>query len=158
MGRVAGLVSVPNEWEKRRVGSDMKNQKSQDGLRSVTRGSRGLGRLLLVAGVALPLAFGGALAAPAQGGSHPRGAAAVDAARQLAADKEPGTWMSAGRTYDEQRYSPLTGINKANVKTLGLAWYGDVDTERGQESTPVVVDGALYITSAWSMVKAFDAK
>ena len=66
--------------------------------------------------------------------------------------------MSAGRTYSEQRYSPLTGIDKTNVKRLGLAWYGDVDTERGQESTPVVVDGALYITSAWSMVKAYDAK
>jgi quinohemoprotein ethanol dehydrogenase len=90
--------------------------------------------------------------------AHPLGSAAVDSARQLAADKEPGTWMSAGRTYSEQRYSPLTLINKTNVSKLGLAWYGDVDTERGQESTPVVVDGALYITTAWSKVKAYDAK
>lgn len=111
-----------------------------------------------IAGVAaLSLVVGGALASAA-GGPAPRGAAAVDSARQLAADKEPGTWMSAGRTYDEQRYSPLTGIDKANVGRLGLAWYGDIDTERGQESTPVVVDGVLYITTAWSMVKAYDAK
>jgi PQQ-dependent dehydrogenase (methanol/ethanol family) len=109
-----------------------------------------------VAGVALPLILGGALMATAQPG-HPKGGADVDAARQLAADSEPGTWMSAGRTYSEQRYSPLTMINKGNVKNLSLAWYGDIDTERGQESTPVVVDGVLYVTSAWSMVKAYDA-
>jgi PQQ-dependent dehydrogenase (methanol/ethanol family) len=151
----------------------MKNQESHDGLRAVTRRSTRQGRekpgstrlgsnrleiLLLALGAALPLAFGGALTASAQGGQLPRGAAAVDGARQLAADKEPGTWMSAGRTYDEQRYSPLTGVNKANVKGLGLAWYGDIDSERGQEATPVVVDGVLYVTTAWSMVKAFDAK
>jgi len=117
-----------------------------------------LGRSLLAAGLTVSLTFGGMAAAASNPVSHPRGAAAVDAARQLAADQEPGTWMSAGRTYSEQRYSPLTGINKANVSKLGLAWFGDVDTERGQESTPVVVDGALYITTAWSKVKAYDAK
>jgi quinohemoprotein ethanol dehydrogenase len=85
-------------------------------------------------------------------------AGAVDTARQLAADKEPGAWMSAGRTYDEQRYSPLTSINKDNIKNLSLAWYGDIDTERGQESTPVVVDGVLYVTSAWSKLFAYNAK
>jgi quinohemoprotein ethanol dehydrogenase len=115
-------------------------------------------RNLIAAGMALPLVLAAVVMAFAQGGPRPFGAAAVDYARQLAADKEPGTWMSSGRTYDEQRFSPLTGINRDNVRNLGLAWYGDVDTERGQESTPVVVDGVLYITSAWSMVKAYDAK
>jgi len=112
---------------------------------------------LIALAIAAPLALGGAFLANAQSGGA-RGAAAVNSARQLAADKEPGTWMSAGRTYDEQRYSPLTAISKANVKDLGLAWYGDIDTERGQEATPVVVDGVLYITTAWSMVKAYDAR
>lgn len=115
-------------------------------------------KVLWAAGAALALLSGAGLIAQAKTAAHPRGAAAVDAARQLAADAEPGTWMSAGRTYDEQRYSPLTGINKANIKRLGLAWYGDVDTERGQESTPVMVDGVVYITTAWSLVKAYDAR
>ncbi len=122
------------------------------------RGQMILGRGLLTAGLAASLTFGGMATAAPKPAAHPQGAAAVDAARQLAADQEPGTWMSAGRTYSEQRYSPLTAINKANVGKLGLAWFGDVDTERGQESTPVVVDGALYITTAWSKVKAYDAK
>lgn len=109
------------------------------------------------AGVALALLMGASSMASAQG-PHAFGAAAVDSARQLAADAEPGTWMSAGRTYSEQRYSPLTAIDKANVKALGLAWYGDIDAERGEEATPVVVDGVLYVTSAWSKVNAFNAK
>ena len=123
----------------------------------------GRARIALVAlGLALPLLFSVALSASAKTAAaapvvRAMGAAAVDSARQLAADREPGTWMSAGRTYSEQRYSPLTGVSKANVKTLGLAWYGDIDTERGQEATPVVVDGVLYVTSAWSLVKAYDA-
>jgi PQQ-dependent dehydrogenase (methanol/ethanol family) len=96
-------------------------------------------------------------AAAAKPATRPFGAAAVDQARLLAADSEPGSWLASGRTYSEQRYSPLTGVNKANVGKLGLAWYGDIDTERGQESTPVVVDGVLYITTAWSKVKAYDA-
>ncbi|HEY3951183.1 PQQ-dependent dehydrogenase, methanol/ethanol family [Phenylobacterium sp.] len=123
-------------------------------------------RRLVTTAAVLSLAMGPALAqttaskAPASkpAASHPKGAAAVDSARLLAADSEPGTWMATGRTYSEQRYSPLTGINKANVGKLGLAWYADVDTERGQESTPVVVDGVLYFTTAWSKVFAYDAK
>ena len=83
--------------------------------------------------------------------------AAVDAARLAAADDEPGSWMSYGRTYDEQRYSPLDRINRDNVGELGLAWYAGVNTSRGQEATPIVVDGALYVSTAWSMVYAFDA-
>ncbi len=40
---------------------------------------------------------------------------------------------------------------------LGLAWYADLDTARGQEGTPLVIDGKIYITTAWSKVKAYDA-
>ena len=83
--------------------------------------------------------------------------AAVNAARLVAADSEPGQWMSHGRTYDEQRFSPLDRITKDNVRRLGLAWFADLDTNRGQEATPIVVDGVLYVSTAWSMVKAYDA-
>ena len=87
-----------------------------------------------------------------------RGPADVDGARIAAADSEPGNWMSYGRTYDEQRYSPLDRINAGNARDLGLAWYADLDTNRGQEATPIVVDGRLYVSTAWSMVKAYDAR
>jgi alcohol dehydrogenase (cytochrome c)/quinohemoprotein ethanol dehydrogenase len=97
-------------------------------------------------------------AAVAPAPAAPVAAAQVDAARLVGADKDPGDWMTYGRTYSEQRFSPLAKINADNVKNLGLAWYSDLDTDRGQEATPVVVDGVMYITTAWSMVKAYDAK
>ncbi len=86
------------------------------------------------------------------------GAADVDATRIVNADSEPDSWMSHGRTYSEQRFSPLDSINKTNVGTLGLGWFADLDSNRGQEATPIMVDGVLYVTTAWSKVKAYDAR
>ena len=69
-----------------------------------------------------------------------------------------GDWPLHGRTYDESRHSPLDAINTETVGELGLAWYHDMDTRRGQEATPIVIDGVIYVTSAWSKVHAFDAR
>jgi quinohemoprotein ethanol dehydrogenase len=88
----------------------------------------------------------------------PTGSAAVNTDRLLKADREPGSWLTAGNNYHEDRFSQLDQINDTNVSQLGLAWYADIDTERGQESTPIVVDGVMYLTTAWSMVKAYDIK
>ncbi len=83
---------------------------------------------------------------------------AVDGARIIAADATPGEWLSTGRTYSEQRFSPLTEIDDANVGELGLAWYSDLPTRRGIETTPVMVDGKLILTASWGHVFAYDAK
>jgi quinohemoprotein ethanol dehydrogenase len=70
----------------------------------------------------------------------------------------PGDWPGHGRDPGEQRYSPLKQINADNVKQLGVAWFANL-TERGQwQTTPVVVDGRIYVTTPWSKVYAFDAK
>ena len=82
----------------------------------------------------------------------------VDQQRLLNADKEPGNWMSWGRTYNEDRFSPLAQINDSNVTGLGLAWFYTFDNKRGNEATPVVVDGVLYTTTAWNITVALDAK
>jgi len=81
----------------------------------------------------------------------------VDESRLLHADQEPGNWMSYGRTYNEQRFSPLKQINDQNVGQLGLAWYVDLDVRRGQEATPIAVDGVMYFSTAWSKVFAVNA-
>jgi quinohemoprotein ethanol dehydrogenase len=86
------------------------------------------------------------------------GRKAVDGERIANADAEPGNWLSYGRTYSEQRYSPLTRINDKNAQKLGLAWFADLDTNRAQEATPLVVDGVMYVSTAWSLVKAYDAR
>lgn len=78
--------------------------------------------------------------------------------RLKAEAQQPGNWMLHGRTYDEQRFSPLGQITPANVDSLELAWSYDFDTRRGQEATPIVVDGIMYTTSAWSKVQALDVR
>ena len=83
--------------------------------------------------------------------------AMVDADRMKNADQDAANWLSYGRTYSEQRFSPLTKITSGNAKQLGLAWYADLDTNRSQEATPLVIDGVMYLSTAWSRVKAYDA-
>ena len=100
---------------------------------------------------ATPTALPTALPAAAQ-------PAQVDSQRLVQADDEPGNWMSYGRTYSEQRYSPLKQVNTDTVADLGLAWSYDLKTERGIEATSIVVDGVMYTTSAWSIVHAINAR
>ena len=83
--------------------------------------------------------------------------AAPDGSRIRAADTEPGNWLAHGRTYSEQRFSPLAQIDKSNVRELGLAWSFDLGSTRGVEATPIVVDGVMYVTASWSLVFALDA-
>ena len=109
----------------------------------------------LVRGLAFAAILSLAACNPAANAPKP---GAIDATRLTAAANEPGQWMSYGRTYDEQRFSSLDKINGANVAKLGLAWHAEFDTDRGQQATPIVVDGTLYTTTAWSKVFAFDAK
>ena len=83
--------------------------------------------------------------------------ASVDTSRLVHADNEPGNWMTYGRTYSEQRFSPLKQINDQNVGQLALAWYVDLDSRRGDEATPIVVDGVMYFATTWSRVFAVKA-
>ncbi len=74
----------------------------------------------------------------------------VDDARLANADQDHENWLTNGRTYKEQRHSPLTQIDQETIGRLGLAWYADMGTIRGLEATPLVVDGVIYVTGAWS--------
>ena len=76
----------------------------------------------------------------------------------MIAAADPNEWLTYGRDYGEQRFSPLTQISDANIGQLGLAWWAPLDTARGQEATPLEHDGTLYVSTAWSMVKAYDAR
>jgi len=107
--------------------------------------------------------------APASGAGDVAGTAAemagvrqagnpVDAERVRAAAGNTADWLTHGRTYSEQRNSPLDTINRNNVADLGLAWDFELDTDRGQEATPLVIDGVVYLTSAWSKAFALDAR
>ena len=70
---------------------------------------------------------------------------------------EPGAWLTYGRTYEEQRFSPLTQVNRENAGDLGLVWYKDFGTLHPVESTPLVVDGVMYAILPWNITYALDA-
>jgi quinohemoprotein ethanol dehydrogenase len=128
-----------------------------------------LARILLLAG-ALACEREGAEPPPVGAGPEGEAAAlapaeraraavgAIDDAKLAAADAAADDWLSYGRTYREQRYSPLDQITERNVAELGLAWWLDAQTTRGLEATPLVVDGILYTTGSWSVVFAVDAR
>jgi quinohemoprotein ethanol dehydrogenase len=82
---------------------------------------------------------------------------AITQQRLLNAASEPHNWLTHGGTYLEQRHSPLTEIDQSNVSRLAPAWFYEFDTYRGQEATPLVADGVLYTTSAWSKAYALNA-
>jgi PQQ-dependent dehydrogenase (methanol/ethanol family) len=104
---------------------------------------------------ALGLALGAVFVVAA--GERGPAAGNVTEARLVAAEGDSDNWLSHGRTYAEQRFSPLTEVNDGNVGQLSLAWAVEFDTTRGQEATPIVVDGVMYLTTAWSKVMAINA-
>ncbi|HXM38273.1 MAG TPA: methanol/ethanol family PQQ-dependent dehydrogenase [Gemmatimonadales bacterium] len=69
----------------------------------------------------------------------------------------PGQWLSTGRTYDLQRYSPLNQITTANVGTLKASWTMSTGVLRGHEGNALVVGNVMYIHSAFpNIVFALD--
>ena len=67
-------------------------------------------------------------------------------------------WPSYGLDYAETRFSKLDQVNAGNVKDLGLAWSYNLESTRGVEATPLVVDGIMYVTASWSVVHAIDVR
>src|SRR5687768_12945228 len=77
--------------------------------------------------------------------------------RILNADKEPQNWLSYSGTLKNQRFSPLTQINTANVKNLQQAWIWQARSLEKFEATPIVLDGILYTVEQPNNVVALDA-
>ncbi|MFQ5547038.1 MAG: PQQ-dependent dehydrogenase, methanol/ethanol family [Woeseia sp.] len=92
-----------------------------------------------------------------QEAAEPWDAPRVTSERLLAAAGDTSNWLTHGRTYDEQRFSPLDTLDSGNVADLGLDWFFDIPTNRGVEATPLVIDGVMYVTGSWSTVFALDA-
>lgn len=90
-------------------------------------------------------------------GCGSQGPADVDQKRLANAEAEPGNWMTHGRTWEEDRFSTLENINRDNIQQLGAAWTYEFKVGSGAQATPLVVDGVMYVSSAWSIVYALDA-
>ncbi len=91
---------------------------------------------------------------PAKSGSK----GMVDEARIAKMDTdEPGAWLSYGRGYKEQRFSPLTDVNRESVTQLGIGWVKELNTIHPVEATPIIVDGVMYITAPYNHTYALNA-
>jgi len=81
----------------------------------------------------------------------------VSDAQLLAADTDQDNWLLHGRTYDNQRFSPLKQISPANVKKLVPVSIIQTGVANSFEVTPIVVNGVMYISTASDHVQAYDA-
>ena len=99
-------------------------------------------------------------AQPAKGSAeHIRAAVGrIDGKAIQANAKSTADWPSHGLDYAETRFSRLKQIDVANVKNLGLVWSYNLESTRGVEATPLVVDGIMYVTASWSIVHAIDVR
>ena len=77
--------------------------------------------------------------------------------RLVEASREPGQWLSYSRTYDGQRHSPLDQITPANVRRLRPVWIFQAEAPGDLETSPLFVDGVLYVTEPGSQVQAVKA-
>ena len=90
--------------------------------------------------------------------SHANSQPAAQTVNESSIMNPRGEWLSHGRTYREQRFSPLDSVNRDNVDELDLVWSFKFDTARGMEATPIVHDGVIYVSTGWSHVHAIDAR
>jgi alcohol dehydrogenase (cytochrome c) len=81
----------------------------------------------------------------------------VTSQRLTAAPSEPQNWLTYSGNYSSTRYSPLTQITPANVKNLKLQWAYQAPVAGNWQTTPLVVDGVMYITQRLNDVVALDA-
>ncbi len=76
----------------------------------------------------------------------------------LADDNDGRNWAAFGRTYSEQRFSPLDAINRETVSGLEVDWFLDLPNARGLVGTPLVADGIMYFNESMNRVHAVDLR
>jgi PQQ-dependent dehydrogenase (methanol/ethanol family) len=113
-------------------------------------------RFALAFGVAFLVSCASALATGSDLPARLKALATIDGAR--IANPSASDWLSNGRDYREQRFSPLSQINTKNVAKLGVAWEFRTFSTRALEASPIVANGVMFITTPWSKVLALDAK
>ena len=82
----------------------------------------------------------------------------VDDQRLLNAQSDPSNWVSYGRDYGNQRFSPLARIDAKNVAALAPVWSYRSGIESTFQATPLVVDGVMYVSLPFNHVVALDAR
>jgi alcohol dehydrogenase (cytochrome c) len=118
--------------------------------------------LLLAGAMSLPLA---AYAAGQEtGGGGAAGNAAAPAIPNVSqsmlsnAGKDSKNFLHTNGNYDQTRFYPADQINAKNVKGLHVAWIFQTDVRESMETSPIIVDGVMYVTTSFDHVYALNAK
>ena len=82
----------------------------------------------------------------------------VDDQRLANAQHDTRNWLSYGRDYSNQRFSPLIQINSGNVAQLAPAWSFKTGLPSTFQASPIVVDGVMYVALPFNHVVALDAR
>jgi alcohol dehydrogenase (cytochrome c) len=83
---------------------------------------------------------------------------AVTQKRLNAADKSVSDFLLTNGNYAQTRFHLARQIDRGNVKNLHVAWIFQTDVKESLETSPIVVDGIMYVTTSFSHVYALDAK
>ncbi|HXB72721.1 MAG TPA: PQQ-binding-like beta-propeller repeat protein, partial [Candidatus Acidoferrales bacterium] len=113
------------------------------------------GRMLALVATAAALSAQGAAG---QVASSQAASSQITADRIRNADREPGNWLTYSHTYNGQRYTPLTQITAANASQLQAAWAYQVQQPGKFSTSPLAIDGILYITEPGGEVVALDGR
>jgi len=84
--------------------------------------------------------------------------ASVDDDRLKAAKENRGAWLLYGRDYGQQRFSPLDQVNVTTVKRLVPKWIYQTGIAATFQTSPLIADGVMYLTTPFSNVVALNAK
>src|ERR1051326_905164 len=84
--------------------------------------------------------------------------AQVTAERLPNASAEPPQWLTDSGSYDGSRFSPLDQINRTNVQRLALQWVFQTGVRGRHETTPLVIDGVMYVTTPQNHAYAVDVR
>ncbi len=77
---------------------------------------------------------------------------------EMLRNQDPGDWLMARRNYQGWSHSPLTQITSGNAKDLQLVWSWGMTEGQGNEPSPLIHNGVLYLVNVQNIVQAIDAR
>src|SRR2546423_12553041 len=86
------------------------------------------------------------------------GQAQVPYKRIVSSGSEPGAWLTYSGNYQAQRFSPLREITPQNASRLKPVWVYQIEARTRFETSPIVVDGVMYVTEPPTKVTALDLR
>ncbi len=95
--------------------------------------------------------------AQAQNGKKERILPPVTAERLLKGTNETTSWLMYGGNYENWRFSPLTDVDRKNVKKLQVEWIFQTGIPGQLEAAPIVADGIMYLPASYNHLYALDA-